>query len=116
MAVTGRGAQRSKSRQIPLRKIILMTVSSSAGTLTVEGGVPVGVAASAPVTLTAAPAMATACRERFANGLRIYGIDQGKQREHAGRLCAYLRVPRSRIARSVMLSNSSAPDSPVLRW
>ena len=35
-------------------------------------------------------------RERFANGLRIYGIDQDEQQEYAGRFCAYLggsRVP-----------------------
>src|SRR5207247_4779904 len=29
-------------------------------------------------------------RERFANRLRIYGIDQDEQQEYAGRLCAYL--------------------------
>jgi hypothetical protein len=27
-------------------------------------------------------------RERFANGLRIYGIDQDEQQEYAGRFCA----------------------------
>src|SRR5947209_2280553 len=35
-------------------------------------------------------------RERFANGLRIYGIDQDEQQEYAGRFCDYLegrRVP-----------------------
>lgn len=35
-------------------------------------------------------------RERFANGLRIYGIDQDEQQGYAGRFCDYLegsRVP-----------------------
>jgi hypothetical protein len=35
-------------------------------------------------------------RERFANGLRVYGIDQDEQQEYAGRFCDYLggsRVP-----------------------
>jgi hypothetical protein len=29
-------------------------------------------------------------REHFANGLRVYGIDQDEQGEYAGRFCAYL--------------------------
>jgi DNA helicase HerA-like ATPase len=29
-------------------------------------------------------------RERFANGLRIYGIDQDEQQEYAGRFLSYL--------------------------
>ena len=35
-------------------------------------------------------------REHFANGLRVYGIDQDEQQEYAGRFCDYLggsRVP-----------------------
>jgi hypothetical protein len=47
------------------------------------------------------PARGTRCgccfsRERFANGLRVYGIDQDEQQEYAGRFCQYLagsRVP-----------------------
>ena len=33
-------------------------------------------------------------RERFADGLRIYGIDQDEQQEYAGRFCAYLQGSR----------------------
>jgi hypothetical protein len=40
-------------------------------------------------------------RERFANGLRVYGIDQDEQQEYAGRFCEYLgglRVPIRTLA------------------
>src|SRR5207253_9089765 len=40
-------------------------------------------------------------REHFANGLRIYGIDQDEQQEYAGRFCDYLggrRVPIRTLA------------------
>jgi hypothetical protein len=87
---------------------IARTYPWSAGTLTIEGGVPFGVAASAPVTFTtAAPPnknrhmcwygtsgagkgyslRVLLCREGFANGLRIYGIDQDEQQEYTGRFC-----------------------------
>ena len=36
-------------------------------------------------------------RERFANGLRIYGIDQDEQQEYAGRFCDYLGGSRVAI-------------------
>jgi hypothetical protein len=73
--------------------------------------VPFGVAAAAPVTFITAATRnknRNCCwygtsgankgyslrvllsRERFANGLRIYGIDQDEQQEYAGRFCAYL--------------------------
>ncbi|MCA1648378.1 MAG: hypothetical protein LC797_23935 [Chloroflexi bacterium] len=82
-----------------------------AGTLALEGGVPFGVAAAAPVTFTtAAPRnknrhmcwygtsgagkgyslRVLLSRERFANGLRIYAIDQDEQQEYGGRFCYYL--------------------------
>jgi hypothetical protein len=90
---------------------VARTYPWSAGTLAVEGGVPFGVAASAPVTFTtAAPRnknrhmcwygtsgagkgyslRVLLSRERFANGLRVYGIDQDEQQEYAGRFCDYL--------------------------
>src|SRR5215207_4626223 len=90
---------------------VARTYPFSAGTLAIEGGVPFGVAAAAPVTFTtAAPRnknrhmcwygtsgagkgyslRVLLSRERFANGLRVYGIDQDEQQEYAGRFCAYL--------------------------
>jgi hypothetical protein len=36
-------------------------------------------------------------RERFANGLRVYGIDQDEQQEYAGRFCDYLLGTRVHI-------------------
>ncbi|MCA1647266.1 MAG: hypothetical protein LC797_18025 [Chloroflexi bacterium] len=90
---------------------VARTYPFSAGTLAIEGEVPFGVAASAPVTFTtAAPRNKNRhmcwfgtsgagkgyslrvlfSRERFANGLRIYGIDQDEQQEYAGRFCQYL--------------------------
>jgi len=78
---------------------VARTYPFSAGTLALEGGVPFGVAASAPVTFTtAAPRnknrhmcwygtsgagkgyslRVLLSRERFANGLRVYGIDHGE--------------------------------------
>jgi hypothetical protein len=70
-----------------------------------------GVAASAPVTFTTAASRnknrhccwygtsgagkgyslrVLLSRDHFANGLRVYGIDQDEQQEYAGRFCAYL--------------------------
>jgi len=96
---------------------VARTYPWSAGTLTIEGGVPFGVAAAAPVTFTTAATRnknrhmcwfgtsgaGKGCslrvllsREHFANGLRVYGIDQDEQQEYAGRFCDYLggsRVP-----------------------
>jgi hypothetical protein len=90
---------------------IARTYPWSAGTLVLEGGVPFGVAASAPVTFTtAAPRnknrhccwygtsgagkgyslRVLLSREHFASGLRVYGIDQDEQQEYAGRFCDYL--------------------------
>jgi type IV secretory pathway VirB4 component len=87
---------------------VARTYPFSAGTLAIEGGVPFGVAAAAPVTFTtAAPRnknrhmcwygtsgagkgyslRVLLSRERFANGLRVYGIDQDEQQEYAGRFC-----------------------------
>jgi hypothetical protein len=101
---------------------VARTYPWSAGTLAIEGGVPFGVAASAPVTFTTAHARAKnrhmcwygtsgagkgyslrvlLSREHFANGLRIYGIDQDEQQEYAGRFCQYLggaRVPIRTVA------------------
>lgn len=90
---------------------VARTYPFSAGTLVLEGGVPFGVAASSPVTYTtAAPRnknrhmcwygtsgagkgyslRVLLSRERFANGLRIYGIDQDEQQEYGGRFVDYL--------------------------
>lgn len=100
---------------------VARTYPFSDGTLTLENGVPFGVAASAPVTFTVAQpkragrkgwrhmcwygapgsgksyqTMTYLSREHFANGLRVYVIDQDEQQEYAGRFCQYLggrRVP-----------------------
>jgi hypothetical protein len=101
---------------------VARTYPFSAGTLAIEGGVPFGVAAAASVTFTtAAPRnknrhmcwygtsgagkgyslRVLLSRERFANGLRVYGIDQDEQQEYAGRFCDYLggsRVPIRTVA------------------
>jgi hypothetical protein len=90
---------------------VARTYPFSAGTLAIEGGVPFGVAAAAPVTFTTAARRnknrhccwygtsgagkgyslrVLLSRERFANGLRVYGIDQDEQQEYAGRFCRYL--------------------------
>jgi hypothetical protein len=96
---------------------VARTYPFSAGSLAIEGGVPFGVAAAAPVTFTpAAPRnknrpLLLVCNERRRQGLlaasaavaravrqrlRVYGIDQDEQQEYAGRFCDYLggsRVP-----------------------
>jgi len=94
---------------------VARTYPFSAGTLQLEFGVPFGVSSSAPVTFTVvrvrrvgrkgwrhmvwygAPGSGKGfqlkvylSREHFANGLRIYGIDQDEQGEYAGRFCEYL--------------------------
>jgi hypothetical protein len=90
---------------------VARTYPFSAGTLQMDGGVPFGVAAATPVTFTTAHARnknhhmcwygtsgagkgyslrVLLSRERFANRLRVYGIDQDEQREYAGRFCEYL--------------------------
>ena len=51
-------------------------------------------------------------RERFANGLRVYGIDQDEQQEYAGRFCAYLdgsRVPIRTLADAEASASSTLP-------
>jgi hypothetical protein len=107
---------------------VARTYPWSAGTLAIEGGVPFGVAASTVVTFTtAAPRnknrhmcwygtsgagkgyslRVLLSRERFANGLRIYGIDQDEQQEYAGRFCDYLggiRVPIRSVAEAEAFS------------
>ena len=58
-------------------------------------------------------------RERFANGLRVYGIDQGEQPEYAGRFCDYLRgsrVPISHVAHAAALSFVHVADPNVVIW
>jgi len=100
---------------------VARTYPHSSGTLQIEGGVPFGVAASSPVTFTVAQprrrgrkgwrhmcwygntgsgkSYSCKCylsREHFANGLRIFGIDQDEGEEFSGRFCRYLdgsRVP-----------------------
>ena len=91
---------------------IARTYPWSAGTLALQCGVPFGVAASSPVTFTVAQAKhcwhgstgsgkgyqlrVYLSREHFANGRRVYVIDQDEQQGYAGRFCDYLggsRVP-----------------------
>ena len=117
---------------------VARTYPFSAGTLAIEGGVPFGVAVAAPVTFTtAAPRYKNrhCCwygtsgagkgyslrvllsRERFANRLRVYAIDQDEQQEYAGRFCDYLggsRVPIrdwSKTPTGFRSSTSSIPTS-----
>jgi hypothetical protein len=105
-----------RGRGLPVETgTVARTYPFSAGTLQLEGGVPFGVAASAPVTFTVVQARRAGrkgwrhmcwhgstgsgkgyqlrvylSREHFANGLRVYVIDQDEQQEYAGRFCAYL--------------------------
>jgi hypothetical protein len=100
--------------------------------------VPFGVAASAPVTFTtAAPRnknrhmcwygtsgvgkgyslRVLLSRERFANGLRIYGIDQDEQQEYVGRFCDYLggmRVPIRTVAEAEACDLSRVANDVVI--
>ena len=114
-------------RGLPVKTgTIARTDPWSAGTLALEGGVPFGVAASSPVTFTVAQAKRAGrkgwrhCwhgstgsgkgyqlrvylnRKHFANGLRVYVIDQDEQQEYADRFCDYLggsRVPIKTVER-----------------
>jgi hypothetical protein len=119
---------------------VARTYPFSAGTLTVEGGVPFGVAAAAPVTFTTAHARAKnrhmcwygtsgagkgyslrvlLSRERFANGLRVYGIDQDEQQEYAGRFCQYLegsRVPIRSLEDAEVFSFADVANPDVVIW
>jgi hypothetical protein len=116
---------------------VARTYPFSAGTLAVEGGVPFGVAASTVVTFsTAAPCnknrhmcwygtsgagkgyslRVLLSRERFANGLRIYGVDQDEQSESravsattsTARACQFEMSPTLRRSR---LTNWPIPTS-----
>ncbi|HVQ42379.1 MAG TPA: hypothetical protein VMS54_09235 [Vicinamibacterales bacterium] len=109
---------------------VARTYPCSCGTLVVEGGVPFGVAASSPVTFSVAQprkagrkgwrhvcwygstgsgkSYSCKCylsRERFANGLRIYGVDQDESEEFSGRFCTYLGGSR------VLISNVDAAEA-----
>ena len=58
-------------------------------------------------------------RERFANGLRVYGIDQDEQQEYAGRFCDYLGGSRVAIrtvldAEAFSFADVANPD--VVIW
>src|SRR5205807_3913519 len=58
-------------------------------------------------------------RERFANGLRVYGIDQDEQQEYAGRFCDYLegiRVPIRTPAEAATFSFSQVANPDVVIW
>jgi len=58
-------------------------------------------------------------RERFANGLRIYGIDQDEQQEYAGRFCDYLggsRVPIGSVADVDTFSFADVANPDVVIW
>ena len=116
------------------------TYPFSSGTLAIDGGVPFGVAAAAPVTFTTA---ATAnknrhmcwygtsgagkgyslrvllSRERFANGLRVYGIDQDEQQEYAGRFCDYLggsRIPIHSVDAAEAFDFGACSNADVVIW
>jgi hypothetical protein len=119
---------------------VARTYPFSAGTLAIEGGVPFGVAATAPLTFTtAAPRnknrhmcwygtsgagkgyslRVLLSREFFANGLRIYGIDQDEQQEYAGRFCSYLggsHVPVRTIGDADGFDFSTVVDASVVVW
>jgi len=116
---------------------VARTYPWSAGTLAVEGGVPFGVAASTVVTLTmAAPRnknrqccwygtsgagkgyslRVLLSRERFANGLRVYGIDQDEQAEYAGRSATTCRGRGCPSARSRMPRPSRSCRCPIPTW
>ena len=58
-------------------------------------------------------------RERFANGLRVYGIDQGEQPEYAGRFCDYLggsRVPIGAVADAEAFSFAEVANPDLVIW
>jgi hypothetical protein len=119
---------------------VARTYPFSAGTLAIEGGVPFGVAAAAPATFTtAAPRNKNrhCCwygtsgagkgyslrmllsRERFANGLRVCGIDQDEQQEYAGRFLSYLggsRVPIKNLASAEDFSFANVTNPDVVIW
>ncbi|MBV9172813.1 MAG: hypothetical protein JOZ81_22315 [Chloroflexi bacterium] len=119
---------------------VARTYPFSAGTLQLQGGVPFGVAAAAPATFTTAHPRAKnrhmcwygtsgagkgyslrilLSREHFANGLRVYGIDQDEQQEYAGRFCAYLhgsRVSISSLAAAEAFVFDQVPNPNVVIW
>ncbi|MDQ6669552.1 MAG: hypothetical protein M3069_02110 [Chloroflexota bacterium] len=52
-------------------------------------------------------------RERFANGLRVYGIDQDEQQEYAGGFCDYLGGSREPI-RTVADAKAFRPNASLV--
>jgi hypothetical protein len=134
-----------RGRGLPVETgTIARTYPFSAGTLQLEGGVPFGVSGSAPVTFTTvqvrrvgrkgwrhmvwygAPGSGKGfqlkvylSREHFANGLRIYGIDQDEQGEYTGRFCDYLHgssVPIRTLAAAEAFSFEDVPNPNVVLW
>jgi hypothetical protein len=123
---------------------VARTYPWSAGTLVLEGGVPFGVAASSPVTFTVAQPRRAGrkgwrhmvwhgatgsgksyqlrvylSREHFANGVRVYVIDQDEQQEYAGRFCAYLQGSRVQIctpADAEAFAFDQVPNPDVVVW
>jgi hypothetical protein len=58
-------------------------------------------------------------RERFANGLRVYGIDQDEQQEYAGRFCQYLggsRVAIQSVKAADRFSFDDVANPDVVIW
>jgi len=58
-------------------------------------------------------------RDHFANGLRVYGIDQDEQQEYAGRFCAYLggtTVPIRSIADAEAFEFRQLWNAEVVVW
>lgn len=123
---------------------VARTYAFSATRLQLEGGVPFGVAGSAPVTFTVVQARRVGrkgwrhmvwygapgsgkgfqlkvylSREHFANGLRIYGIDQDEQGEYTGRFCRYLHgssVPIRTVAAAKAFSFDDVENPDVVMW
>jgi hypothetical protein len=123
---------------------VARTYPFSAGTLVLESGVPFGVAASSPVTFTVAQRRRAGrkgwrhmcwygapgsgkgyqlktylSREHFANGLRVYAIDQDEQGEYTGRFCAYLhgsRVPIRTLEDAERFSFDQVDNPDVVMW
>jgi hypothetical protein len=119
---------------------VARTYPWSAGTLIVEGGVPFGVVAAAAVTFSTAgrrnknrhmcwygtsgaakvySLRVLLSRERFAKGVRIYGIDQDEQQEYAGRFGDYLGgscVPIRTLADAAPFEFPAVVNAAVLIW
>lgn len=145
LAALPAGCPAPKGRGLPVETgTVARTYPFSASTLQLEGGVPFGVSGSAPVTFTVvqprrvgrkgwrhmvwygAPGSGKGfqlktylSREHFANGLRIYGIDQDEQGEYTGRFCDYLHgssVPIRTVEDALAFSFDEVANPDVVLW